>query len=97
MFSEDQRFWILAYVFRGLRIFGLWLMFSKGQRFYILAHVFRGGLFLSLSSLLGQLSCFPSLLQLGLKIYDQLLFGSQVNLDQVQLLALVLGLPFHGL
>ena len=72
-------------------------MFSKGQRFYILAHVSREGLFLSLSSLLGQLSCFPSLLQLGLKMYNQLLFGSQVNLDQVQLLALVLGLPFHGL
>ena len=72
-------------------------MFLDGQRFYILDRVFRGGLFLSLSSLLGQLRCFSSLLQLGLKIYDQLLFGSQVNLDQVQLLALVLGLPFHGL
>ena len=40
--SEDQRFWILAHVFRGPRIFGLWLMFSKDQRFGILAHVFRG-------------------------------------------------------
>ena len=33
---------ILAHVFKGLRIFGLWLMFSKDQRFWILAHVFRG-------------------------------------------------------
>ena len=54
MFSEDQRFgilahvfqrtkgfWILAHVFRGPMIFGLWLMFSKDQRFGILAHVVR--------------------------------------------------------
>ena len=53
MFSDDQRFWILAHVFRGPkvldpgscfqrpRIFGLWLMFSEDQRFWILAHVLR--------------------------------------------------------
>ena len=46
MFSEDQRFWILAHVFRGPnvldpgsyfkrpRIFGSWLMFSKDQGFF---------------------------------------------------------------
>ena len=27
--SEDQRFWILAHVFRGPRIFGLWLIFQR--------------------------------------------------------------------
>ena len=42
MFSENQRFWILAHVFRRLRIFGRWLMFSKNQRFWILTHIFRG-------------------------------------------------------
>ena len=41
---------ILAHVFKGLRIFGLWLMFSKDQRFWILAHVFRGLRFLDLGS-----------------------------------------------
>ena len=60
MFSEDQRFWILAHVFRGLgfwdlgscfqRFFGLWLMFSKYQRFWILAHVFKDLGFLDLGS-----------------------------------------------
>ena len=33
---------ILAHVFKGPRIFGLWLMFSEDQRFWILAHVFKG-------------------------------------------------------
>ena len=42
LFSEDQRFWILAKVFRDPRIFGSQLMFSADQRFRILAHVFRG-------------------------------------------------------
>ena len=42
MFSEDQRFWILAHVFRGLGFFGSWLMFSKDQGFFgALAHVFK--------------------------------------------------------
>ena len=35
-------FWILAHVFSGPMIFGLWLMFSKDQRFWTLARVFRG-------------------------------------------------------
>ena len=42
MFLEDQKFWILAHVFGGLRIFGLWLIFSEDPRFWILAHIFRG-------------------------------------------------------
>ena len=33
---------ILSHAFRGLRIFGLWLMFLEDQRFWILAHVFKG-------------------------------------------------------
>ena len=41
---------ILAHIFRGPRIFGLWLMFSENQRFWILAHVFRGLGFLDLGS-----------------------------------------------
>ena len=57
--SEDQRFWILAHVFRGPRIFwalahvfkgprisGLWLMYSENQR--ILAHVLKGPMVLDL-------------------------------------------------
>ena len=40
-FQRTKGFWILAHVFRGPRIFELWLMFSKDQRFWILAHVFR--------------------------------------------------------
>ena len=62
MFSEDQRFGILAHVFRGPkalnpgscfqrpRIFGSWLMFSEDQGFWILAHVFRDLGFLDLGS-----------------------------------------------
>ena len=62
MFSEDQRFWILAHVFRGLgfwisahvfrgpRVLGFWLMFSEDQRFWILAHVFKDLGFLDLGS-----------------------------------------------
>ena len=43
MFSEDQRFWILAHVFGGPRIFGSWLLFSVDQGFFwALTHVFRG-------------------------------------------------------
>ena len=46
MFSKDQRFWILAHVFRGLRFLdlgscfhrtkgsGSWLMFLKDQGFF---------------------------------------------------------------
>ena len=56
---------ILVLVFRGPRIFGLWLMFSKDQRFWILAHVFRDLGFLDLGScfqrtmgFLGFGSCF---------------------------------------
>ena len=71
--SEDQRFWILAHVFRGLRIFwalahvfkgprifGLWLMYLEDQR--ISAHVLRG----------------PKVLDLGLCFQNQgfLGFGS---------------------
>ena len=41
---------ILVHVFRGLSIFGLWLMFSEDQRFWILAHVFRGLGYLDLGS-----------------------------------------------
>ena len=40
MFSEDQRFRILAHVFRGLGFWGLAHVF-RGPRFWILAHVFR--------------------------------------------------------
>ena len=43
MFLEDQRFWILAHVFKGLGFFGSWLMFSEDQGFFgALAHVFKG-------------------------------------------------------
>ena len=43
MFSKDQKFCILAHVFRGLGFFGSWLMFSEGQGFFgALAHVFKG-------------------------------------------------------
>ena len=65
MFSRASDFWILAHVFRGLKVFwvgswlmfsedqrffGPWLMFSEDQRFLILAHVFRGLGFLNLGS-----------------------------------------------
>ena len=56
---------ILVHVFRGPRIFGLWLMFSEDQRFWILSHVFRDLGFLDLGScfqrtkgFLGFDSCF---------------------------------------
>ena len=42
MFSEDQRFWILAHVFKGL---GFWILahvFRGPRVFWALAHVFRG-------------------------------------------------------
>ena len=65
MFSEDQRFGILAHVFRGPRVSRSWNMFSEDQRFGILAHVFRGprifGLWLIFSKDQGFLdpdSCF---------------------------------------
>ena len=71
MFSEDQRFWILAYVFRGLGFLdfdscfqgtkgflGLWLMFSGDQRFWILAHAFKGLGFLDLGSCFQRIKIF---------------------------------------
>ena len=42
MFSEDQRFWILAYVFRGPGFLDLGSCFSEDQGFRALAHVFIG-------------------------------------------------------
>ena len=42
MFSEDQRFWILAHVFRGLGFRGLAHVFRGPRVFWALAHVFRG-------------------------------------------------------
>ena len=72
MFSEDQRFWILAHVFRGLGFWGFgscfqrtkgsgsWLMFSEAQDFGALAHVFRG------PKVLDPGSCFQRLRILGL-------------------------------
>ena len=42
MFSEDQRFWILAHVFRDL---GFWILahvFKVPRVFWALAHVFSG-------------------------------------------------------
>ena len=48
MFSEVWDFWILAHVFSGPKVLGLWLMFSDDQRFWTLAHVFRGLGFLDL-------------------------------------------------
>ena len=42
MFLEDQRFWILAHVFRGL---GFWILahvFRGPRVFWALAHVFNG-------------------------------------------------------
>ena len=63
MFSEDQKFWILAHVSRGLGFLdlsscvqrtkgflGFWLMFSEVQKFWILAQVFRDVGFLNLGS-----------------------------------------------
>ena len=56
---------ILVHIFRGPRIFGLWLMFSEEQRFWILAHVFKDLGFLDLGTcfqrtkgFLGFGSCF---------------------------------------
>ena len=43
MFSEDQRFWILAHVIRCLGFLDLGSCFSEDQGFFwALAHVFRG-------------------------------------------------------
>ena len=42
MFSEDQRFKILAQVFRGIGFFISWLMCSEDQGFFrALAYIFR--------------------------------------------------------
>ena len=63
-FSKDQRFWILAHVFRDLGFLDLWLMFSEDQGFWVLAHVFRGPKVPDLGScfqrprILGLGSCF---------------------------------------
>ena len=50
MFLVDERFWNLAHVLKGPRIFGLWLMFLEDQRFWILAHVLRDLGFLGFGS-----------------------------------------------
>ena len=43
MFSEDQRFWILAHVFKGLGFFWILAYVFRGPRvFWALDHVFRG-------------------------------------------------------
>ena len=42
MFSEDQRFRILAYVFRDLGFFDLGHVFRGPRVFWALTHVFRG-------------------------------------------------------
>ena len=42
MFSEDQRFWILAYVFSELRFLDLGSCFQRTKGFGALAHDFRG-------------------------------------------------------
>ncbi|KAK7846335.1 hypothetical protein CFP56_008087 [Quercus suber] len=41
MFSEDQRFWILAHVFTDLGFLDLGSCFQRTKGFWILAHVFR--------------------------------------------------------
>ena len=64
MFSKDQRFWILAHVFRDLGFLDLWLMFSEDQGFWALAHAFRGpkvpdpGSYFQRPRILGLGSCF---------------------------------------
>ena len=42
MFSEDQRFWFLADVFRGLGFLDLGSGFQRTKGFGALAHVFSG-------------------------------------------------------
>ena len=42
MLSEDQRFWILTHVFRGLGFLDLGSCFQRTKGFEVLAHVFRG-------------------------------------------------------
>ena len=42
MFSEDQRFWILAHVFKDLGFLGLAHVFRGPRVSWALAHVFRG-------------------------------------------------------
>ena len=54
MFSEDQRFWILAHVFIGLGFLDLGLCFQRTKGFEVLAHVFRG------PKVLDPDSCFQS-------------------------------------
>ena len=62
MFSEDQRFRILAHVFRGLGFWGLSHVFKGPRFFWALAHVFRR------PKVLDPGSCFqrPRILNLGL-------------------------------
>ena len=42
MFLEDQTFWILAHVFRGLGFLDLGSCFQGTMGFEVLAHVFSG-------------------------------------------------------
>ena len=61
MFSEDQRFWILAHVFRDLGFLDLGHVFRGPMVFRALTHVFRG------PKVLDPGSCFqrPRILDLG--------------------------------
>ena len=63
---------ILVHVFRGPRIFGLWLMFSEDQRFWILSHVFRDLGFLDLGSCFQRTKGFGALAHVfrGPKVLD---------------------------
>ena len=42
MLSDDQKFWILAHVFRGLGFLDLGSCFQRTKGFWTLAHAFRG-------------------------------------------------------
>ena len=50
MFLEDQRFWILAHVFRDLEFLDLGSCFQRTKGFLGLAHVFKGPKVLDLGS-----------------------------------------------
>ena len=71
------------------------LLCKPNLRFFYAEQIER--LLLSLSCFLGQLSRLLDLLQLNLKIYDQLPLGGQVYLDQVHFFMVILDLPLHGL
>ena len=62
----------MVHVFRGPRIFRLWLMFSEDQRFWILAHVFRDLGFLNLGSCFQRTKGFGALAHVfrGPKVLD---------------------------